>query len=221
MADGGLHQSAFSFDVRTLIGRADFLTAPCNREAVAMIDGFYESGFYAGVIYGEKGCGKSHLSRLFAEVVREKTGADTVFLTAPDLIEAKYAVLEIIPPVDETALFHCLNDFKNRGGYLLMTAEESPAKWGLSLPDLITRLKAVPRVAIGEPDETLLNALLLKQFVDRQLTVAPDVIAYLTKNMERSFKAVSFVVKRADELSLERKNAVTIPLIKQVLAEFH
>ncbi|HBO58644.1 MAG TPA: DNA replication protein, partial [Alphaproteobacteria bacterium] len=74
---------------------------------------------------------------------------------------------------------------------------ESPAKWGLSLPDLITRLKAVPRVAIGEPDETLLNALLLKQFVDRQLTVAPDVIAYLTKNMERSFKAVSFVVKRA------------------------
>lgn len=217
MAD--LHQSAFSFDVRTLNGRGDFLTAPCNAEAVAMIDGFYESGFYAGLIYGEKGCGKKHLSHLFAEAVREKTGHETAFLTSPGLIEEKYAVLKIGLPVDETALFHCLNDFKNRGGYLLMTAESSPVNWGLTLPDLITRLKAVPRVAIGAPDENLLNALLLKQFADRQLTVAPEVIAYLTKNMERSFKSAAFVVKRADELSLERKNAVTIPLIRKVLSE--
>ena len=202
-----LHQSAFSFDVRALNGRADFLTAPCNAEAVAMIDGFSESGFYAGLIYGEQGCGKTHLAHLFAEVVREKTG------------EQKYAVLKITLPVDETALFHCLNDFKNKGGYLLMTAERSFVKWGLSLPDLTTRLKAVPSVAIGAPDEGLLSALLLKQFADRQLTVAPEVISYLTKNMERSFKAVSFVVRRADELSLERKNAVTIPLIRMVLSE--
>ena len=214
-----LHQSAFSFTVRALNGRADFLTAPCNAEAVAMIDGFFESGFHAGLIYGEQGCGKTHLSHLFAAVVREKTGKQTAFLTRPDLVDAAYAVLKVCPPVDETALFHCLNDFKNRGGYLLMTAEQSFVKWGLTLPDLITRLKAVPSVAIGAPDENLLNALLLKQFADRQLTVAPEVISYLTKNMERSFKAVSFVVKRADELSLERKNAVTVPLIKQVLSE--
>lgn len=214
-----LHQSAFSFGVRALNGRADFLTAPCNAEAVAMIDGFFESGFHAGLIYGEQGCGKTHLSHLFAEVVREKTGKQAAFLTRPALVDAAYAVLKICQPVDETALFHCLNDFKNRGGYLLMTAEQSFVKWGLKLPDLITRLKAVPSVAIGAPDENLLNALLLKQFADRQLTVAPEVISYLTKNMERSFKAVSFVVKRADELSLERKNAVTVPLIKQVLSE--
>lgn len=220
MTDGGLHQSAFAFDVKTLSGRADFLISDCNREAVALIDGFYESGFHAGLIYGEKGCGKTHLSRLFAEVVREKTGKSAVFLTKPDLIDEKYAVLKIALPVDETALFHCLNDFKNRGGYLLITAESASVQWGLRLPDLITRLKAVPSVAIGEPDEDLLNALLLKQFADRQLTVAPEVISYLTKNMDRSFKAVSFIVKRADELSLERKNAITIPLIKQVLAEF-
>ena len=195
------------------------MTAPCNAEAVALIDGFYESGFYAGLIYGEKGCGKKHLSHLFAEAVRKKTGRETAFLTSPDLIEEKYAVLKIGSPVDETALFHCLNDFKNRCGYLLMTAESSPVNWGLTLPDLITRLNAVPSVAIGAPDENLLNALLLKQFADRQLTVAPEVIAYLSKNMERSFKAAAFVVKRADELSLERKNAVTIPLIRKVLSE--
>ena len=195
------------------------MTAPCNAEAVAMIDDFSESGFYAGLIYGEQGCGKTHLAHLFAEVVREKTGEQTAFLTSPDLIEEKYAVLKITLPVDETALFHCLNDFKNRGGYLLMTAESAPMDWKLSLPDLITRLKAVPSVAIGAPDENLLNALLLKQFADRQLSVEPEVIAYLVKNMERSFKAAAFVVKRADELSLERKNAVTIPLIRMVLSE--
>lgn len=55
------------------------MTAPCNAEAVAMIDGFSESGFYAGLIYGEQGCGKTHLAHLFAEVVREKQANKPLF----------------------------------------------------------------------------------------------------------------------------------------------
>ena len=64
-----------------------------------------------------------------------------------------------------------------------------------------------------------MRAVLVKQFADRQLTVAPEVVAYVLKNIERSFKALSFVARRADELSLERKNAVTVPLIRRVLSE--
>jgi len=108
---------------------------------------------------------------------------------------------------------------KAENGFVLMTSETAPSGWGLTLPDLITRLKALPCVRIEPPGDTLMQAVLVKQFADRQLSVAPEVIAYLLKNTERSFAALSYVVQRADELSLEKKQAVTVPLIRRVLDE--
>lgn len=221
------HQAALNLPVRSLTGRGDFFTAPANAAAVALIDAF-PNGFSGAVIYGEKGCGKTHLAHLFCQTVMEKTGRTPVItpfeqmektLDATDA-DQFYVVLENVRhPIDEPALFHLLNTAKGTGGFVLMTSDRPPAGWGLKLPDLITRLKALPCVEICPPDEMLMQAVLVKQFSDRQLKVAPEVIAYLLKNMERSFATLSAVVQRADELSLERKNAVTVPLIKQVLAE--
>lgn len=222
------HQIALNLPVRSVTGREDFFTASENNQAVALIDSF-PNGFYGAVIVGEKGCGKTHLAHLFAETVLQKTGQKATFLQASrfdvssltDFLEkSPYAVLENVSiPVDEKALFHLLNTVKSLNGFVLMTSDCPPLAWNLSLPDLITRLKALPCVEIKPPGEMLMQAVLIKQFSDRQLKVAPEVIAYILRNMERSFSAVSFIVKRADELSLEKKNAITIPLIRQVLSE--
>ena len=218
------HQTAFRLPVRSVTGRADFFTAPENERAVAMIDSF-PNGFYGAVIFGEKGCGKTHLAHLFADTVFRKTGKTPEIVSFKDRNaqtekETPFIVLEdVCPPVDERALFHLLNRIKTESGFVLMTSETAPAGWELELPDLITRLKALPCVQIEPPGDGLMQAVLIKQFADRQLSVAPEVIAYLLKNMERSFAALSRVVQRADELSLEKKRAVTVPLIRQVLDE--
>ena len=218
------YQTAFKLPVRPVTGRADFFTAKENAQAVAMIDSF-PNDFHGAVIFGEKGCGKTHLAHLFADTVFQKTGKK------PDIIpfdcwdkknaqKTPYFVLEdVLAPIDETALFHLLNQIKSSNGFVLMTSKTAPAGWGLKLPDLITRLKALPCVQILSPGEELMQAVLIKQFADCQLTVAPEVITYILKNMERSFAALSYIVRRADELSLEKKRAVTIPLIRQVLDE--
>ena len=116
-------------------------------------------------------------------------------------------------------MFHLLNAVKSLNGFVLLTAERPPAAWGLTLPDLMTRLKALPCIEIQPPGEMLMQAVLIKQFADRQLKVAPEVIAYLLKNMERSFRVASFITRRADELSLAERRAVTIPLVRRVLLE--
>ena len=72
---------------------------------------------------------------------------------------------------------------------------------------------------ILQPEEMLMQAVLIKQFTDRQLSVSPEVIAYILKNMERSFKAASQLTQKADELSLAERRAITIPLIRKVLNE--
>ena len=54
---------------------------------------------------------------------------------------------------------------------MLLTARRPVAGWPLGLPDLASRLRAAPAVAIGPPDDALLGALLVKLFADRQLVV--------------------------------------------------
>lgn len=228
MSPNRFHQAPLSFPVRSLLGRDDFFIAPSNRAAAGLVES-WPYAFAGALVHGPRGCGKTHLAHLFREVVAEHARAEAVFAQAGELslktVEAllergRYVVLEnIAEPVNEEALFHLLNGTKNQKGFLFMTALQPYAAWGLKLPDLVSRLKALPCVEIGAPDDALTAAVLVKLFSERQLNVAPEVVSYLLKNMERSFAAAQALVCRADELSLAEKRPVTIPLMREVLAE--
>ena len=121
-------------------------------------------------------------------------------------------------PIDERALLHAYNGIAERGGYLLLTAQAPPARWPLSLPDLASRLRLAPAVALGLPDDTLLAALMLKLFADRQIAVAPEVPAYVVPRIERTFAAVASLVDALDRAALAEGRPVTVPLVRAVLA---
>jgi chromosomal replication initiation ATPase DnaA len=120
--------------------------------------------------------------------------------------------------LDETALFHLLNWVAQEGGSLLVCARVPPARWPVSLPDLRSRLAALPAVEIGAPDEPLLAALLVKLFADRQLAVPAEVVQFLVSRMERSCEAAGRLVAAIDAAALAAHRRVTIPLVQAVLA---
>jgi chromosomal replication initiation ATPase DnaA len=114
-------------------------------------------------------------------------------------------------------LLHLYNHLAENGGHLLIVAPQAPARWNLSLPDLASRLAALPAVGIDPPDDVLIEALLIKLFADRQLAVAPEVVTYLTKRVERSFETLRRLVGLIDRESLARHRAVTLPLAREIV----
>ena len=199
-------QLAFDLGFRPALGRGDFIVAPSNADAVAWIDRWPDwpdlgTGFRALALHGPAGIGKSHL----AAVWRSR---------APDGV----LIDDAASPTDERTLLHELNRLKEAGRHLLLVGREAPARWPVRLPDLASRLKAIPAVAIGAADDELLRALYAKLFADRQLAVEPALIGWLLARHERSGAAALDAVRRLDAAALERHQPLGIALAREILA---
>jgi len=208
-------------------GREDFLIAPSNQDAVAWIDRWPDWPAPALIIYGPAASGKSHLASVWAV----KTNAVLVnnrCLADSDASEfaalGKYLVIDNIDlwlgdRTAETTLFHLYNLMREEQGSLLLTMNMAPTHIEFAIPDLASRLRAAPAAAIQPPDDTLLAALLVKLFADRQIRIGGDVLNYLLPRMERSFTAAHNLVVEADRLALSEKRPISVPLVRRILLE--
>jgi chromosomal replication initiation ATPase DnaA len=103
--------------------------------------------------------------------------------------------------------------------YLLITARTAPATWRIGLPDLASRLRAIPIVALETPDDALLRAVIVKLFADRQLAVDESLVGYLSTHIERSFAAARSAVAALDREALRRPRPVTRALAGELFRE--
>ena len=206
---------------RPAVGRDDFLVTSGNQDAVAWIDRWPEWPGQALALFGPSGCGKSHLAQVFASRAGAHVlAASELTLSAVGaLVETHMAVVieDGEAMADPRALLHLFNGIRERGGHILLTAREAPARWAIELADLKSRLSSIQAVRISPPDDAMMEGVLVKLFADRQIAVEPEVITYLVRRIDRSFAAARDVVARADDAALAGKRAMTIPLLKQVL----
>jgi chromosomal replication initiation ATPase DnaA len=213
-------QLSFDLGHRASFSGENFLIAPCNQAAVAWLDRWPDWPAPGLAVYGPAGCGKTHLAHVFQAGAKARLLAPAELGRAepPDLIgEARAVALDGEPPLAERALLHLYNHIAENRGHLLLLSRQPPARWSVHLPDLASRLSAMPAVAIEPPDEVLASALLVKLFADRQLAVAPEVIAYLTPRLERSFEALRRFVDLIDQESLARHRNITLPLAREMV----
>ena len=200
-------------------GRDDLVISDPVSAAAAIIDRWPDWPAPVVIITGPEGSGKSHLAEVWlrgsgARRVRAVPGSDAV----PSAGEGPVLIEDADRDgFDETELFHLINAVRSAGTSLLITARSWPMAWGVTLPDLASRLKAATTVEIGPPDDMLLEQILLKLFADRQLLLDEKVISYLVPRMERSLAAAQAIVDRLDRLALARGTRISRALAAEVL----
>ncbi len=202
------------------MGLEDFLVSASNAAAVDLIDRWPDWPIGAAVLVGPEGSGKSHLAnvwRLRSNAVslpsQELTRETVPALAANGAV----AVEDLTALTDEAALFHLLNIVREQRINVLLTSLVAPGDLGVRLPDLASRLKALPVANIAAPDAPLLRAVLVKLFADRQLSVEPQVIDYMLIRMERSMVAAARLVSEADRQALALQRRVTRVIAAQSL----
>src|SRR5690606_8270759 len=119
--------------------------------------------------------------------------------------------------VAEEEIFHAWSAAQVSGTPMLIIADTPPDEWNVALPDLRSRLAAVPVLAIGEPDDCLARDLIEALFAQRGMALAPGVASYIVPRMERSYAMIHRVVAALDAASLEKKSGIGIRLTRETL----
>ena len=195
-------QLALPFPHRPDYAAEAFIEAPANADALAWLARSPEWPGGRLAVWGEAGCGKTHLLHRWAL----RNGAA---LLAGESIQRLVPLPRQPLAVDdaneaaEAPLLHLLNAAAEAGRAVVLAARIAPARWAVKLADLASRLRATTAVRILTPDDSLLRALLARLLTERQLSVSEPVQDWLLLRLPRAPAAIREAVERLDRLSLQ------------------
>lgn len=214
-----IRQLAFDLPSAEAMTRDHFFVAPSNAVALQTVEHWHDWPGRKLLLVGPEGAGKTHLAHIWA------TLADALILPADQLTASDIAALSgravVIEDADriagaEAQLFH-LHNLVTTTGALLLTARTPPRDWGLTLPDLKSRMQATAIAQLDGPDDALLSAVLVKLFADRQVAVPANLIPFLVSRMSRSIGAARALVAALDARALAEARPITRALAAEIL----
>jgi DnaA family protein len=202
----------------------NFLPGP-NALAIAHLQRL-ASGAPPVYLWGPSGSGKSHL--LHAAVERaQQQGESTAWFEAavPTPWQAPehcdWIVLDDCQALDEAqqqAAFALFVDAGAQGAVVLAAGSVPPVDLRVR-EDLRTRLGWGHVFALEPLAEPEVRAALRREADRRGTFLSDEVMDYLLTRFARDLKHLMAQLDRLDEFSLSTKRAITVPLLKQMLAE--
>ncbi len=220
------------------------LVIPVGRESVATFDNFQPAhneavlahlkslatpGSGQGVpvfLWGPPGSGKTHLLRALAfehQALGGKVGWFDALEPVPWPDDASRSLLvfdncDRYDDAQQQAAFALFIEATQRKVPVAAAAQAPPVDLPLR-DDLRTRLGWGPVFAVRPLSEAEARAALRREADRRGILLSDEVMHHLLTRFERDLKSLVSLIERLDAYALAEKRGVTVPLLRQMLAE--
>ena len=215
-----LNQLLLNFKYKQNFNYNDYYVSKSNYYAFQMIEKWPKWEKNILNIYGEKFSGKTHLINIFLNKnsgikINENEINDDVF---KKLKLYENIVLDGYKNIcDEKLMYSLINLVDQDNKYLIINSLNPINNIHFKLNDLKSRSKNCLFAKIENPDDDLMFAIILKSFSDRQIQIDKKLIDFIIKRIDRSYGKIADFIYKVDELSLKKKKAIDLKIIKEIL----
>tara|TARA_B100000131_G_scaffold26272_1_gene25047 strand:- start:148 stop:804 length:657 start_codon:yes stop_codon:yes gene_type:complete len=215
-----LNQLLLNFNHKQNFNYNDFYVSNSNYYAFQLIEKWPNWEKNILNIYGEKFSGKTHLSNIFLDKnkglkINEKDINDDIFKKLK--LYENIVIDNYYNRSEEKLLYSIFNLVDQDNKYLIINSVDPINEIDFKLNDLKSRTKNCLFAKIDKPDDELMFAIILKNFSDKQIQIDKKLIDFIIKRIDRSYGKIADFIYKVDELSLKKKKAINISIIKEIL----
>ena len=183
----------------------DNFVAGRNAEALARVRDLAQGTLRERIVYlwGEAASGRTHLLSAAARSNPSLVIVDDV---------------QLLDRAGQHALFLAINEARDTGPGVLAAGSQPPAQLELR-EDLRTRLAwglVYQLLPLGDEDKA---RHLKAAAATRGLQLSDDIVGYLLTRLPRDMRSLQSIMEVLDQYSLMRKRPLTLPLVREALAE--
>ena len=216
-----MSQLIFKFPFKANYFEEDFYVSSNNFEAYRLIESWPNWISRNINIFGEKGCGKTHLANILQEKI------NSIIVKAADINEKSLSLIKVKEclviedyknNIDEKLMYSILNECQQSNKYVIVNSNNPIKKLPIKLNDLKSRLDGFLDIGIDLPTDDLIRVILTKVFSDKQIKTDIKLLEYILKNINRSYVEIFSFINKVDSLSLSTGKSININLIKKALS---
>jgi len=216
-----MNQLTLKFPFSKRYYEQDYFVSSNNYSAFKLIDSWPNWPGKWLNIFGERGSGKTHLSKILEKKIKKTKLIDAKEIENKIIEELHTLDCLIIDNysnnINEKILYSILNQSKQRDVFILIKSITSIKHYNFELEDLSSRINSFIFIGIELPTDDLLKVIIVKTLSDKQINISPKLIDFIINNIERSYEKMFKFLKALDELSLSTGKSININLIKKVL----
>ena len=217
-----LNQLLLKFDLKQNYKNEDYYVNKSNFFAFSLIEKWPKWEKNILNIYGEKHCGKTHLSNIFKKKHKALKMQANEF-NNESLKEFKIFENLILDDfeetIDEKLMYTLFNIADQDNKFILINSLVPISELNFKLEDFVSRTKNCIFAKIENPNDELMFAILLKNFSDRQINIEKKLIDFIIKHIDRSYGKIYEFIYKLDEISLKKKKSIDFKIIKEALKD--